>query len=131
MVDSQTIQITPLKIGGLNFDSLRKDINKQKTLLTEYSKYEMDYYKNELGLELISPNSQWIISKTKGWKIWYFKVGYSDIQVDKKVAIQLFASTIINDKIVTINAPIFIDEDFKKAAYIVNEFIESLKIEGR
>lgn len=122
-VDDQTIQITPL-----NFSGYKKDINSQKAFLETYSKYELEYFKNDLHVEPINPNNQWVLIKSKEWLIWYFRVGNSPIQVDKQMKIQLFASTIIGDKILTINAPILTDDSFNKAGLIVNEMMETLTI---
>jgi hypothetical protein len=124
-VDSQTIQIIPLKFSGNKTDTYEQSINDQKQLLDTYSKYELDYLKNELGIEVINPNSQWIITKSRGWFIWYFRMGNIPTQVDKQTRIQLFASTVIGDEILTINAPIFNDGDFTKAGLIVNEMMET------
>ena len=42
--------------------------------------------------------------------------------------IQLFATTVIGDKVLIINAPILIGGDFSNSALIVNEIMESLII---
>ena len=101
-------------------------MSNEKQLLEEYSNYELDYFKNELGIEAINPSSQWVVTKSKGWFIWYFKVGNTPVQVEKQVTIQLFASTVIGDKILTVNAPILSDGDFNKAALIVNDMMEAM-----
>jgi hypothetical protein len=127
-LDSQTIQILALKFDGYNKDTRGQNFNNQKELLDIYSKYELEYFKNDLGMELINPNSQWVETKSKGWFIWYFKVGKIPTKVDTKTEIQLFATTVIGDNIVIINAPIMIGDDFSKAALIVNELMEALTI---
>ena len=127
-VDSQVIQIIPLKYSNNKTDSFEQNINYQKQLLDAYSKYEIDYFKNELGVTVINLNSQWVVTKSKGWFIWYFKVGNIPEQVYKKTRIQLFASTFIGDNILIINAPIFTDGDFTKAGLIVNDMMETLTI---
>jgi|TARA_B110000902_G_scaffold82482_1_gene97910 hypothetical protein len=125
-IDSQTIQIMSLKYDGYSKDTKGDNLNNQKELLQNYSKYELKYFKNELGIEVINPNSQWVVTKSKGWFIWYFKVGRIPIQVDTQTKIQLFATTLIGDNILIINAPILTDGDFSKAALIVNDMMESL-----
>jgi hypothetical protein len=127
-IDNQTIQIMTLKFDGYKKVTKGENLNNQKELLDAYSKYELEYFKSELGVEIISPNSQWVVTKSKGWFIWYFKVGKVPIQVDTQTEIQLFATTVIGDKILIINAPIMTGGDFSKAALIVNEFMEALTI---
>jgi hypothetical protein len=127
-IDSQTIQIIPLKFSGYKKETNGENINNQKQLLDTYSKYELEYFKNNLGIDVINPNSQWVVTKSNGWYIWYFRVGNIPTRVDNQTKIQLFASTIIGDKILTINAPILTDGDFTKAGLIVNEMMEALTI---
>lgn len=127
-VDDQTIQVTPLKVSGYRNATDLQNINSQKNVLQAYAEYELDYFKNDLHTELINPNNQWVITKSKGWFIWYFKVGSVPVNVAKQVKIQLFASTIVGDNILTINAPIFTESDFTKAGLIVNEMMETLTI---
>lgn len=126
-IDSQIIQITPLEFSGYQKDTSKLSVNSQKLLLDTYSKYELNYF-NELGIEVLNPSSQWVVTKSKGWFIWYFRVGNIPTQVKNQIKIQLFASTIIGDKILTVNAPIASDGDFNKAALIVNEMMENLVI---
>ena len=52
----------------------------------------------------------------------------TDIKLEKRTEIQLFASTVIGDKILTINAPVMNGGSFEEACLIVNELMESLKI---
>lgn len=127
-IDSQIIQIITLKFDGYKKDTKEENINNQKELLDAYSKYEMEYFKSDLGVEIINPNSQWVVTKSKGWFIWYFKIGKVPIQVDPQTEIQLFATSVIGDKVLIINAPIMTGGDFSKAALIVNEFMEALTI---
>lgn len=127
-IDSQTIQVIPLKFTGYKKSTNGQNANNEKQLLDIYSKYELEYFKNELGIGVINPNRQWVVTKSKGWFIWYFRVGNMPTQVDKQTAIQLFASTVVGDKILTVNAPIQSDGDFNKAGLIVNEMMATIII---
>ena len=127
-IDSQTIQIMALKFTGYKKDTKGDNLNTQKELLDTYSKYELEYFRSDLGVEVINPNSQWVMIKSKGWFIWYFKVGKVPSQVETQTDIQLFATTVIRDQLLIINAPIMTGGDFSKAALIVNEFMEAMSI---
>ena len=128
-IDSQLIQITPLQVGGYEKSPGTLDTAQQRQFLENYAQYELDYMKNELKVEIINLNSQWVISKSRGWFIWYFRPKLSLPELNKQTEIQLFASTILGDKILTINAPMQTGDNFGKAAYIVNDLMESLKID--
>lgn len=122
-IDGHAILITPLKFSGF------AAINDEKLLLDTYSKYQLDYFKNDLKVELVNSSNQWVQIKSKGWFIWYFKVGNVPVKVDKQTKIQLFASTIVGNNILTINAPVLNDgDDFTKAGLIVNDMMESMTI---
>jgi hypothetical protein len=127
-IDSQTIQIMALKFTGYKKDTKGDNLNTHKELLDTYSKYELEYFRSDLGVEVMNPNSQWVMTKSKGWFIWYFKVGKVPTQVETQTDIQLFATTVIGDQILIINAPIMTGGDFSKAAHIVNEFMEAMSI---
>src|SRR3954466_5095188 len=51
-IDSQAIQITPLKFTGYQKGSSKLSVNSEKELLDAYSKYELAYFKNDLGIEV-------------------------------------------------------------------------------
>ena len=42
--------------------------------------------------------------------------------------VQLFATTIIGNQILIVNAPVMSNEDFEKSAFLVNDFMESMKV---
>lgn len=127
-LDNQIIQIMTLKFDGFKKDVNGKKFNNQKELLYIYSNYELEYFKRELGVEVIAPNNQWVMVKSKGWFIWYFKIGKVTTQMKTQTEIQLFATTIIGNKILIINAPILKVGDFSESALIVNELMEALTI---
>ena len=127
-IDSQIIQVTPLEIGNYKKNLSSLTAPDQKELLEEYSKYELDYFKNELKFEIIKPTIQWVTANSKVWLIWYFKVGNLPSDANTKMDTQLYASTIVGDKILTINAPMHSGSNFSKGALIVNEMMESIKI---
>jgi hypothetical protein len=126
IVDSQIIQITPLDVSGLKKGLADLSALEQKELLSNYSKYEMDYFKKELSVEIIDPKNQWVVTNSKNWLVWYFKVGGVPTNVDKKIEFQLFASTIIGGKVLTINAPVLSVNEVAKSGAIVNQMMESL-----
>lgn len=128
IIDSQNLQIMFLQYDGYDKNIKGENVDNQKHILETYSKYELEYFTNQLDVEIKNPNSQWIVTKSKGWFIWYFKVGSVPTEVDAKTEIQLFATTVIGDKVLIINAPILIGGDFSNSALIVNEIMESLII---
>ena len=129
-LDSQVIQVTTLKVSGAPKALSTLDAAEQNQFLAGYSKYEINYLTNELKVEVVNPSNQWVPIKSRNWFIWYFRVGGIPTNVDQKVRVQLFASTLIGDIVLTINAPIFVEKDFQKAGLIVNQMMESISIDN-
>lgn len=127
-VDSQAVQVMTLRVTGYEGDLRTISLGEQKKILDLYFRYELDYFENELGIEVHRPYSQWVMAKSRGWFIWTFKVGAVPIKVETKTQIQLFATTLIGDEILIVNAPIMFDGDFVGASHIVNEMMESMMI---
>lgn len=74
-IDSQAIQIIPLKFSGFKNGSASLGVDDQKQLLNIYSNYELEYFRNELNIEVVNPIHQWVQIKSKWWFIWYFRIG--------------------------------------------------------
>lgn len=127
-IDSQVIQVTALEYDGFKKDIKPGELSGQKQILGTYTNYELDYFKNDLGVEVINASHQWIEIKSRGWFIWYFKVGNIPTPVDRQTQIQLFASTVIGNKILTVNAPVLTGGNFEQAGLIVNSMMETLTI---
>lgn len=127
-IDSQVIQVTALEYGGFKKDINPGKLSGQEQILGAYTNYELDYFKNKLGIEVINASHQWVETESRGWFIWYFKVGSIPTPVDRQMQIQLFASTVIGNKILTINAPVLVDGNFEQAGRIVNNMMETLTI---
>jgi hypothetical protein len=101
--------------------------SEQKSFLSQYTKYELDYFK-ELGIEVLKPHNQWEPVGGRKWFIWYFGVGKTPVKTEQQVKIQLFASAIVGKRVLTLNAPISDVDNFEKAAKIVNEIMETLSV---
>jgi len=127
-IDSQAVQIVSFKINGYDKSLTDLSSDDQKQLLGSYSENELNYYKTGLHVEVINPHNQWVITKSRGWFIWYFRVGKLPTGSKTKFEMQLYASTVIGNNILTINAPIQNDGNFTKAANIVNDMMESILI---
>ena len=128
LIDSQVILVTPLQVEDSTKDLISTNVESQEKLLREYSAYEIDYFRNELGLQIIDPQSQWVETKGRYWYIWYFKVGQMPSFKGKQTAVQLFASTFIEGRVLTLNAPIMEGGDFSSAAYIINDLMVALAL---
>jgi len=127
-VDSQIIQISPIKINGYKKSMTGLSLDEQKEILDSYSNYEIEYIQKEVGIEVLNQKTQWVVTKSRGWLVWYFFLGKMPMEVEKPTKVQLFASTIIGDRVLSINAPVMSIDDVASSAYIVNDMMESMTV---
>ena len=127
-IDGQIIQMNILEVDGITKKMMRKDTAFERTILTKHSEYEMNYFRKDLGLKIINPENQWVIVNGRGWLIWYFKLGNVPKKGQNQFELQLYATTLVGDKIIFINAPMSKNTDFGESANMVNELMESMLV---
>jgi hypothetical protein len=127
-IDGQIIQLNILEVDGVTKKMMRKDTAFERTILTKHSEYEMNYFRKDLGLKIINPENQWVIVNGRGWLIWYFKLGNVPKKGQNQFELQLYATTLVGDKIILINAPMLKNTDFGESANMVNELMESMLV---
>lgn len=127
-IDGQIIQLNILEVDGVTKKMMRKDTAFERTILTKHSEYEMNYFRKDLGLKIINPENQWVIVNGRGWLIWYFKLGNVPKKGQNQFELQLYATTLVGDKIIFINAPMLKNTDFGESANMVNELMESMLV---
>ena len=127
-IDGQIIQMNILEVDGITKKMMRKDTAFERTILTKHSEYEMNYFRKDLGLKIINPENQWVIVNGRGWLIWYFKLGNVPKKAKNQFELQLYATTLVGDKIIFINAPMLKNTDFGESANMVNELMESMLV---
>lgn len=127
-IDGQIIQLNILEVDGITKKMMRTDTAFERTILTKHSEYEMNYFRKDLGLKIINPENQWVIVNGRGWLIWYFKLGNVPKKGQNQFELQLYATTLVGDKIIFINAPMSKNTDFGESANMVNELMESMLV---
>jgi len=127
-IDSQIIQIAPIKINGYGKSMNSLSLDEQKQILDNYSNYEIEYLQKEVGVEVLNQKTQWVVTKQRGWLVWYFFLGKMPVEVEKPAKAQLYASTVIGDRIFSINAPIMSLDEVATASYIVNDMMEAITV---
>jgi hypothetical protein len=127
-IDGQIIQLNILEVDGVTKKMMRKDTAFERTILTKHSEYEMNYFRKDLGLKIINPENQWVNVNGRGWLIWYFKLGNVPKKGQNQFELQLYATTLVGDKIIFINAPMLKNTDFGESANMVNELMESMLV---
>lgn len=122
-IDRQILQTTIMPAGEhVDPDNLSR--NKEKTLLTHYMSYELDYYRHKLKQRYTQLQTSWVILQGRLFLLWYF-----DIPKDYKlVSRQLYLSALLGDHVVDLNAPIFKPADFTRAKTLLMALAGSLKV---
>jgi hypothetical protein len=122
-----------LQVIMMNFDGFNKNISQeypenQKLLLEALSDSKIAYYKKKWKTDIITPTKDWVKSKNHWWYICSFKNGEVPLMLSRKSMMHIIAATVIEDKILMINAPIRTGDDFENGKFIVNHVMEKLKI---
>lgn len=121
-IDGQIVQAT-LVPAKSSVDARQMTTAQEKETLTKYMNYELGYYKKKLKQNYSQLQTEWITINDRLFLIWYF-----DMPKDYKlVSRQLYFSTLFNNQVLDLNAPVFKTEQFSHARGILNKLVNSLK----
>jgi len=121
-VDGQIVQAT-LVPSQPAVDARQFTTAQEKEALTKYMNYELAYYKKKLKQNYTQLETEWITINDKLFLVWYF-----DMPKDYKlVSRQLYFSTLYQDQVLDLNAPVFKTEQFSHARGVLNRLVNTLK----
>lgn len=99
----------------------------QKELLDGYVNYELDYFKNELNVNLDNVKKEWKTINSKLFIFWYFEMPKSkNSKLETKG--QIYVSTICFNQVLVINIPIFKEKSIQKHLPLATKLAEGVKI---
>jgi hypothetical protein len=96
----------------------------QKRSLSQYVKYEVDYYKNEVGYSCDSLKFEWGKINEKYFYFWYFNTP-PELETLQK---QMFLTTICHDQFLNMNIPLEKTKDFNKGKDFLVGIAKTLKL---
>lgn len=116
-VEKQIVQATlvPADKSGKTKD--------EKTLLTNYMNYELNYYKKKLKQNYSNLQTEWLTLQGHTFLVWYFNMPENY----KLVSRQVYVSTLFHDQVVDLNAPVFKSDDWGKARNILVKLAGTMK----
>jgi hypothetical protein len=121
-IDGQIVQAT-LVPSQPAVDARQFTTAQEKDVLTKYMNYELAYYKKKLKQNYTQLETEWITVNDRLFLVWYF-----DMPKDYKlVSRQLYFSTLVDDQVLDLNAPVFKTEHFSHARGILNKLVNTLK----
>jgi len=121
-VDGQIVQAT-LVPSQPAVDARQFTTAQEKEALTKYMNYELAYYKKKLKQNYTQLETEWITVNDRLFLVWYF-----DMPKDYKlVSRQLYFSTLYQDQVLDLNAPVFKTEQFSHARGVLNKLVNTLK----
>ena len=88
---------------------------KEKELLTKYMNYELSYYKKKLKQNYSQLSTEWMTIHGRTFLVWYFNMPENY----KLVSRQVYVSTLFDDQVVDLNAPVFKMDDWGNASAIL------------
>jgi len=113
-IDKQIVQAT-LVPADKSLKSHLSGPEKEKELLTKYMNYELSYYKKKLKQNYSQLSTEWMTIHGRTFLVWYFNMPENY----KLVSRQVYVSTIFDDQVVDLNAPVFKMDDWGKARTIL------------
>lgn len=121
-VDGQILQAT-LVPSTPAVDARQFTTAQEKDALTKYMNYELAWYKKKLKQNYSQLQTEWVTVKDRLFLVWYF-----DMPKDYKlVSRQLYFSTLYQDQVLDLNAPVFKTEQFSHARGVLNRLVNTLK----
>jgi len=88
---------------------------KEKELLTKYMNYELSFYKKKLKQNYSQLSTEWMTIHGRTFLVWYFNMPENY----KLVSRQVYVSTLFEDQVVDLNAPVFKMDDWGNARAIL------------
>lgn len=129
-VKNQIVQCSAIPMPETNLNLLNLTLAQQKEALNGYVDYEVDYFGNELKLQIQNLKKEWITVNGKTWLLWYFDV--PDQQTTEKAAIpakqQIYASTICFNQVLDLNTPVLKGDSFANAKALLKKLMATLKL---
>jgi hypothetical protein len=113
-IDKQIVQAT-LVPADRSLQSHLSGPEKEKELLTKYMNYELSYYKKKLKQNYSQLSTEWMTIQGRTFLVWYFNMPDNY----KLVSRQVYVSTLFDDQVVDLNAPVFKMDDWGKARTIL------------
>jgi hypothetical protein len=111
-VDGQVIQFVTVKIPS-NMDLENLTPEKSKSILQGYVQYEMQYFRNELKLEVSDFTSDFTTLSNNYFVRWKFKANTKSKDSGDNLTQQVYYTTVCWDRVVSINSPITAKDNFK------------------
>ena len=121
-IDKQIVQATLIPADKSSDRKLSGPSPEKETLL-KYMNYELSYYKKKLKQNYTHLETEWITLQGRTFLVWYFNMPENY----KLVSRQVYVSTLFDDQVVDLNAPVFKADDWGKARTILVHLAGTMK----
>ena len=130
MADDKIIQVMILDLPEMPSKLSTFTISQQKSALSNYLKYEVDYFKKDLKIGMKNLVKEWVIVDSKLWLVWKFEPtnAYTLEPLKDKTVFQIFASTICFNQILDINASLMEGQVISESQGLLNKMMKTLKL---
>ena len=123
LVDSiWTLQLFTLGFQNPNNKDIN-DLDVQKSFLLQYMNYELNYFKEELEMNIENQKAGWGPVGNKHYLLWHFETpDYPTVQK------QIYLSTIVFDNFLNINIPLTNDQSFDEGLNFLDKVARTLEL---
>ena len=130
IADNHIVQVSTIPLPPIKPDLQNLTTMQQKVALEAYVQYEMDYFKNQLNLNIGDLKKEWVTINDRMWLIWSFDTPEQKqiSEVTMKTKSQIYASSICYNQVLDLNTPVMPEHNFKKSKALINKMMASLKL---
>jgi hypothetical protein len=130
LVDNALLLVScvPMPDGA---DASGYSADQQKTVLSAYADYEMNYFKDELHLVTRNLQKEWLVLQGRTFLLWQFDVPQQAVasvnQGGRQAVHQLYLSTVWYDQVLDMNCPLMNDSEQTAAQTLLYKTAKSFK----
>lgn len=121
-IDKQILQATVIPVDK-NIDLRSMSEARERDILQKYMEYELDYYRKKLKQRYSNLQKEWMTLQGRQFLVWYFDAPENE----KLISRQIYVSTLFDDQVMSLNAPVFRSDDWGKARSLLVKLAGTMK----
>ena len=121
-IDKQILQATVIPVDK-SIDLRSMSEAREREVLQKYMEYELDYYRKKLKQRYSNLQKEWMTLQGRQFLVWYFDTPENE----KLISRQIYVSTLFDDQVMSLNAPVFRSDDWGKARSLLVKLAGTMK----
>jgi len=123
-IDNNVLQFVLIPNSKAKEDA---DTAVEKSELSGYAKYELDYVKNEVKLDYQNLHYEWLTINNKVFLLWYYDMPEKMASKKNAIQMQMNLSTVCFNNILNLNTPVEKEHKFEDSKALLVKVAQTLK----